>query len=168
MGSEDGCPRHMQNLILTLKHLFQEATVAPNPLARVRGIVTQVKAAMDVAVCSFYLADDQGILTLVATEGLNPDSVGKIQLRPGEGLVGWIAETQHALNVISASEDPHYLYFPETGEEIYEAFLGAPVVHAGKLVGVLVVEQKERRKFSEEEESFPRHPRGPPRFHQSQ
>jgi len=144
----------MQKLILTLKHLFQESAVAPNAKARVEGIVTEVKSAMGVAVCSLYLVNEKGLLTLAATEGLNPASVGKIQLPIGQGLVGRIAETKHPLNIISASEDPHFVYFPDSGEEIYEAFLGAPVVHAGELVGVLVVEQKERRKFSEEEESF--------------
>ncbi|MDF1753630.1 MAG: phosphoenolpyruvate--protein phosphotransferase [Verrucomicrobiales bacterium] len=144
----------MQNLILTLKHLFQDSAVAPNSRVRVQGIVSQVKSAMDAAVCSLYISDEEGVLTLVATDGLNPDSVGKITLHPGEGLVGWIAESHHPLNVEDASENPHFLYFPDSGEEIYKAFLGAPVVHSGKLAGVLVVEKKERRKFTEEEESF--------------
>ena len=101
----------MQNLILTLKHLVQEAAAAPDSRSRVEGIVTRVKTAMDVAVCSFYLVDENGVLTLVATDGLNPESVGRIRLRIGEGLVGWIAKTQHPLNVKSASEDPHFLFF---------------------------------------------------------
>ena len=144
----------MHNLMLTLRQLVQEAGVASTSRKRVRGIVVRVKSAMSVGVCSLYLADEDGTLTLAATEGLNPGSEGRIRLRSGEGLVGKIARTQHPLNVESASQHPHFRYFPETGEERFEAFLGAPVVHAGKLVGVLVVEQQARRKFSEEEESF--------------
>lgn len=144
----------MHNLILTLRQLVQEAGVASTSQKRVRGIVLRVKSVMSVGVCSLYLADEQGHLVLAATEGLNPESAGRIRLRFGEGLVGKIAQTQHPLNVDSASCHPHFRYFPETGEERFEAFLGAPVVHAGKLVGVLVVEQQARRKFSEEEESF--------------
>ena len=144
----------MQNLISTLRHLVQEAAIASTPQKRVQGIVARVKSTMGVAVCSLYLADKDGVLTLVATEGLNPASVGKVRLPIGEGLVGRIAQTQHPLNLESASEDPHFRYFPETGEESFQAFLGAPVVHGGCLVGVLVVEQQARRKFSEEEESF--------------
>ncbi|MDF1812937.1 MAG: phosphoenolpyruvate--protein phosphotransferase [Verrucomicrobiales bacterium] len=144
----------MQNLFLTLKQLIQEASAASTATVRVQGIVSRVKSAMEVAVCSLYLSGEDDVLTLAATEGLNPESVGNISLKPGEGLVGWIARTHHPLNLKNASEDPHFLYFPETGEEIYKAFLGAPVVHGGKLVGVLVVEQKEKRKFTEEEESF--------------
>ncbi len=144
----------MQNLISTLRNLVQEAAIASSPQKRVRGIVERVKATMGVAVCSLYLVDERDVLTLVATEGLNPASVGKVKLHLGEGLVGRIAQTQHPLNLESASQDPHFRYFPETGEERFEAFLGTPVIHAGRLVGVLVIEQQERRKFSEEEESF--------------
>ena len=144
----------MQNPILTLRHLVQEAALASTPSKRTEGIVSQVHEAMDVGVCSLYIADAEGALTLVATKGLNPQSVGTIRLRSGEGLVGRIAQTQHPLNVESASRHPDYRYFSESGEDRYEAFLGAPVVHAGELFGVLVVEQRERRRFSDEEESF--------------
>jgi len=144
----------MRNLILTLRHLVQEAAVASSPRKRAGVIVSGVKSAMGVGVCSLYLADEEGALILVATDGLNPESVGEIRLEPGEGLVGLIASSQHPLNLESAGAHPKYRYFPETGEERFEAFLGAPVVHGGMLVGVLVVEQHARRKFSEEEESF--------------
>lgn len=144
----------MKNSLLELRKVVQEAAVASTPLKRARVIVSGVKQAMNVAVCSLYLRDDDDWLTLVATEGLNPESVGKVRLRIGEGLVGTIAKTQHPLNLESASSDPHYRYFPETGEERFEGFIGAPVVHLGALIGVLVVEECDRRRFSEEEESF--------------
>lgn len=143
----------MNNLIHSLQHLVLEASVASSPQKRVGGIVSQVKALMDVGVCSLYL-NHGGVMTLVATEGLNESSIGAIKLRIGEGLVGRIAKTQHPLNVECASQHPDYRSFPGSGEEQFEAFLGAPVVHGGVLVGVLVVEQKTRRKFSQEEESF--------------
>ena len=144
----------MQNPILALRHLVQEAALASTRSKRTEGIVSRVQQAMDVGVCSLYMADQEGVLTLVATEGLHPESVGKIRLQPGEGLVGRIALTQRPLNVESASRHPDFRYFPESGEDRYEAFLGAPVVHAGELAGVLVVEQRQRRRFSDEEEAF--------------
>jgi len=144
----------MKNSLLELRKVVQEAAVASTPLKRARVIVAGVREAMKVAVCSLYLRDEDDWLALAATEGLHPGAVGKVRLRVGEGLVGTIARTQHPLNLESASSDPHYRYFPETGEERFEGFLGAPVVHLGELVGVLVVEAFERRPFSEEEESF--------------
>lgn len=144
----------MRNPILTLRQLVQESALASSPEKRVRGIVSHVKSAMNVAVCSLYVVDQEGLLTLVATEGLKPESEGRIKLRIGEGLVGLIAKTQHPLNIESASEHPHFQFFPESGEERYQGLLGVPIVHAGTLTGVVVVEQRERHKFSEEEESF--------------
>jgi phosphoenolpyruvate-protein phosphotransferase len=146
--------RAMKNSLQELRKVVQEAAVASTPLKRARVIVAGVKEAMNVAVCSLYLLDEDDWLTLAATEGLNPEAVGKVRLKVGDGLVGTIAKTRHPLNLESASSDPHYLYFPETGEEKFEGFVGAPVVHLGELVGVLVVEECERRRFSEEEESF--------------
>ncbi len=144
----------MKNSLQQLRKVVQEAAVASTPLKRAGVIVAGVKEAMEVAVCSLYLRDEDDWLTLVATEGLKQEAVGKVRLKVGDGLVGTIAKTRHPLNLESASSDPHYLYFPETGEELFEGFVGAPVVHLGELVGVLVVEECERRKFTEEEESF--------------
>ena len=95
---------------------MQVAALASTPSKRTRGIVSRVHEAMDVGVCSLYITDPQDILALVATEGLNPESVGKIRLRPGEGLVGRIAQMQHPLNVESASRHPDFRHFPESGE----------------------------------------------------
>lgn len=144
----------MHNPIVTLRDLVREAARASTAEKRARAIVARVRQAMDVAVCSLYAVNERGTLVLVATEGLTPESVGRIRLKQGQGLVGLIADTQHLLNLESASSHPFFHFFPGSGEEGLEAFLGAPVVHKGKIAGVLVVEEKERRKFSEEEESF--------------
>ncbi|MGJ8677374.1 MAG: phosphoenolpyruvate--protein phosphotransferase [Akkermansiaceae bacterium] len=144
----------MQNILQSLQHLVQQAAVAATPQKRVLGIVSRIKKMMEVGVCSLYLMDKQGGLVMAATEGLHPQCVGTIRLKLGEGLVGTIAATQHPLNVQNASKHPNYRYFPESGEQHFDSFLGAPVVHEGKLVGVLVVEQVAHRKFTDDEESF--------------
>ena len=89
------------------------------------------------AVCSLYVKNKDGDLRLVATDGLNKESVGQISLKLGEGLVGTIAESRGILNLESAKSHPAFHYFPEAGEDNLEAFLGAPIVHAGELFGVL-------------------------------
>lgn len=144
----------MHNPLLTLKLLVQEAALASSPEKRARGIVSQVKSVTGAAVCSLYVVDEERVLTLVATDGLNPETEGRIKLGIGEGLVGFIAETQHPLNIASAREHPQFRNFPDSGEEQFQAFLGAPIIHAGAVAGVLVIEQDEKCKFSEEEESF--------------
>src|SRR5690606_14521349 len=46
-------------------------------------------------------------------------------------------------------------YFPETGEERFSSFLGVPIIHHRRVLGVLVVQQRESsRCFDEGEEAF--------------
>ncbi|MDH3579168.1 MAG: phosphoenolpyruvate--protein phosphotransferase, partial [Hyphomicrobiales bacterium] len=46
---------------------------------------------------------------------------------------------------------PAFSYRPETGEERYHSFLGVPILRAGKSVGVLVVQNRTQRSYSDEE-----------------
>ena len=71
------------------------------------------------------------MLELYATEGLNPGSVHLAQLKLGQGLVGTIAASARPLNLSDAQTHPAFAYLPETGEEIYNSFLGVPVLRAG-------------------------------------
>ena len=73
-------------------------------------------------------------------------------LKLGEGLVGAIAENGEVLNLSEAQTHPRFKYLPETGEEIYHSFLGVPVMRAGDTIGVLVVQNRTPRHYSEEEE----------------
>ena len=56
------------------------------------------------------------------------------------------------LNLSDAQTHPAFSYRPETGEEIYHSFLGVPILRAGNTLGVLVVQNRARRTYSEEEE----------------
>ncbi len=117
-------------------------------------IVAEVKAALEVDVCSILLKDQVSEeLVLMATRGLTPEAVGKVSLLPGEGLSGLVAVRAEPLNLTGASHHPSYRYFPETGEEKYEAFLGVPIIHHRQLLGVLTLQQSDGR-FSEEIETF--------------
>src|SRR6202030_3113914 len=92
-----------------------------------------------------------GRLELYATEGLNREAVHLTTLRTGEGLVGLIAKTAEPLALVDAQLHPSFVYLPETGEEIYSSFLGVPILRGGNTLGVLVVQNKARRTYSEEE-----------------
>lgn len=138
-----------------LRKIVQEAGNAKDLKTALGIIVLRIKETMSVQVCSVYLLDaqtDQYIL--MATEGLNKRATGKVHLQSDEGLVGFVGTRQEPLNLPNASDHPQYRYFPNTGEERYSAFLGTPIIHNGQVLGVLVVQQKERREFSEEEVSF--------------
>jgi phosphotransferase system enzyme I (PtsP) len=106
-------------------------------------------------VCSVYLLDpESNRFVLMATEGLNKRSIGKVSMAPNEGLVGLVGTREEPLNLENAADHPRYRYFAETGEERFASFLGAPIIHHRRVVGVLVIQQKERRQFDEGEEAF--------------
>ena len=79
----------------------------------------------------------------MATDGLNPDSIGEVSLAEGEGLVGLVAERQEPVALSNATEHPKFRYFPVTGEERYNSFLGVPIIHYRRELGVLVVQHLE-------------------------
>src|SRR5690625_1264000 len=118
-------------------------------------IVKRVRDAMQTGICSIYLQDPvDGHYVLMATEGLNPEAVGKVRLANNQGLVGLVAAREEPINLEHAETHPNFAYFPETGEEAFSSFMGAPIIHHRRVLGVLVVQQKQLRRFDESEEAF--------------
>jgi len=141
-------------MLHSLRSIVQEVNAARDMKTALAVIVTRVKHAMQTQVCSVYLRDDKGEYVLMATEGLNPDAVGQVRLRRGEGLVGRVVVREEPINLEHAEAHPSYQYFPETGEERYSSFLGVPIIHHRQVLGVLVVQQVEQRRFDEGDEAF--------------
>ena len=135
-------------LLRRLREVMAEPVSAQERLDR---IVVLIAANMVAEVCSVYVLRADGTLELYATEGLNRSAVHLTTMRAGEGLVGLIAETAEALNISDAQTHPRFSYKPETGEEIYNSFLGVPILRAGNTIGVLVVQNSARRTYTEEE-----------------
>ena len=118
---------------------------------RLDRIVRMVASSMATEVCSIYLHRDDVTLELCATEGLNPDAVHVTRMRVGEGLVGRVARRLSPINTADAPATRGFRYMPETGEEVFSAFLGVPIQRLGERLGVLVVQSKGAREFSEDE-----------------
>jgi phosphotransferase system enzyme I (PtsP) len=119
---------------------------------RLNKIVVLIAANMVAEVCSLYVLRVDGTLELYASEGLNPESVHVTVLRQDEGLVGLVSSEAKSLNLSDAQHHPAFAFRPETGEEIYHSFLGVPILRAGNTLGVLVVQNRAHRTYSEEEE----------------
>ncbi len=102
-------------------------------------------------VCSIYLFRDADTLELCATEGLNPEAVHQTRMKRGEGLVGRVAKQGRAINTADAPATRGFRFMPETGEEVFSSFLGVPIQRLGEMRGVLVIQSKEAREFSEDE-----------------
>lgn len=111
--------------------------------------VDAIQSTMRVNVASIYLLRSGAELELSATEGLKKSAVHKTRMKPGEGLVGHVALTARPLNLADAPAHPLFSYRPETGEDPFLSFLGAPILRGGRTLGVLVVQSEQARTFNE-------------------
>lgn len=136
-------PRRKDNVALVcdigeLAGLFEKSVHLDDFLGHAVSIVA---FHMKAAVCSIYLYDAEGqALVLTANQGLNPDAVGRLRLRPGEGLVGTVFEWQRPILEARAAQNPRFKFVPGTDEERYEAFLAVPILRGLSPLGVLVVQ----------------------------
>jgi phosphotransferase system enzyme I (PtsP) len=136
-------------LLRRLREVMAEPVSAQERLDK---IVVLIAANMVAEVCSVYVLRVDGTLELYATEGLNRQAVHLTVMRADEGLVGLVAREAKSINLSDAQAHPAFSYRPETGEEIYHSFLGVPILRAGNTLGVLVVQNRAHRTYSEEEE----------------
>lgn len=138
-----------------LREIVQEVNTARDLQSALDIIVTRVRAAINTQVCSVYLLDQEiNSHVLMASEGLKKEAVGHVSLQVGEGLVGLVASNAEPVNLEDAKSHPNYHYLSETGEEQFSSFLGVPIIHHRKVLGVLVVQHREMRCFDEGEEAF--------------
>ena len=142
-------------MLSSLRTIVQEVNSARSLSEVLSIIVKEVRDAMSAGVCSVYLFDeaDQSYV-LMATEGLRQESIGKVRMAMREGLVGLVAAKEEPLNLQDADQHPNFAYFEETGEAPFHSFLGVPIIHHRKVLGVLVLQQETRRRFASEEEAF--------------
>ncbi|WP_045368958.1 phosphoenolpyruvate--protein phosphotransferase [Methyloceanibacter caenitepidi] len=145
MAASVGAPRQM------LRRLREVMAEHESAQARLDKVVMLIASNIVAEVCSLYLRRRDGSLELVATEGLNPGAVHNTHLKPGEGLVGLVAEQAEPKQFADAQHHPAFSFRPETGEEIYHSFVGVPILRGGHTIGVLTVQNRTMRQYSDEE-----------------
>jgi phosphotransferase system enzyme I (PtsP) len=136
-------------LLRRLREVMAEPVSAQDRLDK---IVVLIAANMVAEVCSVYVLRVDGMLELYATEGLKHEAVHQTVMKADEGLVGLVASEANPINLSEAHAHPAFSFRPETGEEIYHSFLGVPILRAGNTLGVLTVQNRARRTYTEEEE----------------
>ena len=118
---------------------------------RLDELVKVITNEMVAEVCTVYVMRAGEVLELFATKGLNRTAIHKTRLRVGEGLIGDIAAHASILNLEDAQTHPKFAYRPETGEEKYHSFLGVPILRGGSVRGVLAIQNKAKRRYTDEE-----------------
>jgi phosphotransferase system enzyme I (PtsP) len=128
-----------------LNHLFRESASVETLLDKAVEMVAQRAQS---AVCSIYLYNPQTQeLTLRATRGLNPQSVGRVRMKIGQGLTGLALQEMRTVCEADASRSPNYRFFPGIFEERYNAFLAVPIARGISKMGVLVVQRDTGQAF---------------------
>ncbi|MDR5868138.1 phosphoenolpyruvate--protein phosphotransferase [Halomonas koreensis] len=142
-------------MLEVLRRIILEVNGARNLDAALSTMVRRIRKAMRTDVCSFYLYDAElEQLMLMETIGLRTQAVGHVALPVGEGLVGLVAQREEPINLEDARAHPRFRYFEATGEERYSSFLGVPIIHQRRMLGVLVVQQADQRRYDEADEAF--------------
>ncbi|MGF1751320.1 MULTISPECIES: phosphoenolpyruvate--protein phosphotransferase [Vibrio] len=141
-------------MLSQLREIVEHVSKEDNVHVALEILVKQTCAAMHTECCTIYLANEQQQrLELMATQGLTFQG-DTIHINFDEGLVGLVKRTAEPINIAQAAKHSAFKFFPQLGEDTYNAFLGTPIIHRKQVLGVLVIQQKQSRQFSETEESF--------------
>lgn len=142
-------------MLETLRRIVLEVSAAPELSSALAITVNRIREAMQSTACTVYLADeDFREYVLMATAGLNPQAVGRVRLAHHQGLVGRVAERQEPLNIADAPNHSCFHAVEASGEDGLHAFLGVPLIHYRRVMGVLTVQHTETRRFTATEVDF--------------
>ena len=142
-------------MLTKLRKITSDFDAATTFSRSLKDLAKDMREALDAEVSSVYLiGPDQRHFLFVANEGLNRNAVGKVTLGKNEGLVAFVAERAQPINLDNASSHPRFHLVPDIGEEPFNAFLGVPIIHHRRVIGVLVVQRKQRKRFDGSEEAF--------------
>ena len=142
-------------MLTVLRHILQEVSGAQNFHEALDIMVRRIANALATEACSVFLLDRRhGSYVMVATQGLNPEGIGKIRIPLNKGLIGLIGDREEPLNIDDATKHPSYLHVAEAKEEAFRAFLGTPIIYHRQVLGVMIVQQRDPRRYDEAEEAF--------------
>ncbi|HET7419245.1 MAG TPA: GAF domain-containing protein [Candidatus Dormibacteraeota bacterium] len=138
-----------------LVRLTQAAASTPRPDELLELIIRETTSAIGVDVCSLYLlAPEGGELLLTATNGLNENMVGRVRMKVGEGITGWVAELRRPAVVPDVSKEPHWKWVPGLDEDRFHSMASVPIESGPRLVGVINLQSTERREFTPSDVDF--------------
>jgi phosphotransferase system enzyme I (PtsP) len=145
----------MPSLIHTLQKIVKQVDHAPDIQQALDIIVGSLIDALNIDICSIFINahDDGENLVMMANRGLSTDSVGRIKLQIGKGLVGMVAAKAEPVRLLDAMAHKDFVYFEGSGEEYFPVFMGVPIVSQRRVLGVLVVQRADQA-FDNDDEAF--------------
>lgn len=148
MKKRDGDADVARRLLARLRDVMAGGGSAQDRLDKV---VRTIAESLKADVCSCYVMRAGEVLELFSTQGLRETAVHQTRLRVGEGLVGEVAAHGRSVALADAWSHPSFAYRPETGEELYHSFMGVPIIRGSRVTGVVVVQNREERGYSDVE-----------------
>lgn len=154
-ASRERDPRLALRELEFLQRLSQSAASTMDSSELVELIIRETTSAIETDVCSLYLLDPAARdLSLIATNGLNERMIGRVVMKVGEGVTGWVAETRQPTRVLDVALEPHWQWIPGLDEERFTSMLSVPIESGPRLVGVLNVQSVARREFTQDDIDF--------------
>lgn len=115
-------------------------------------LIKLILKIIPVSSCLIYFYDrEEKKLILIASKKPHQNLMGKLSMKEGEGITGWVAT--HGKTVVlkkQAYKDKRFKSFDELPEDTFEAFLSLPIVDKEGVVGVMNLQNKEEYNFSKE------------------
>ena len=154
MSMEDGILTELKkkneelSLLYKISHTASSSLDLNEVLSQVIDIV--LKESGGDSIFLYLLDRDNKELVLRASKNPHPKMLGKIKLKIGEGITGWVAKENKPVAISSnASDDPRFKFFHNLPEDKYQAFLSVPIINKDKVIGVINIQQKRTREYSE-------------------
>lgn len=92
--------------------------------------------------CFIYIREGNELI-LRASSNPHKDAVGKLGLRVGQGITGWVAQHKKPVAIPrNAFDDPRFQSFSQLPEDRFHAILSVPVICREKVVGVINVQHR--------------------------
>jgi phosphotransferase system enzyme I (PtsP) len=139
---------------LSWRQIVRQVQAAPTLDGALAAIVRGIETALPVDACAVYLADSEGEqFVLTASAGLNATSVGR-QSEVRERLVSLVVQRRELVLATDDAVEPRHAFPPAADEERRGSFLGMPLIHYQRLLGVLAAWKAPPRRFEKDEVTF--------------
>ncbi|MEW5977753.1 MAG: GAF domain-containing protein [Acidobacteriota bacterium] len=147
----------LKNQEILVLHQISHAVSANLNLEEVlRHIIELVTELTNCDSCLLYLLDRANEeLVLRASKNPHPKIIGRITLKMGEGITGWVAQEKQPVAIQrNAFNDPRFKFFHNLPEDRYQAFLSVPVITKNEVIGVINVQHRRPHRHSTSEKAL--------------
>src|SRR3989338_139259 len=138
------------DLLHRITNILSSTIELPELLHKISKMIVDVLGSNS---CLIFLYDDQKeYLVLSGAHNPHSETLGKIKMKMGEGITGWVAEHKEPVSISEkAYEDPRFKHFPSLSEDKFESLLSLPLLLKSQLIGVINLQNKKPHHYRDSE-----------------